>query len=162
MDEQKRTEMKKILGEDKIRIFVAPAAKDKVVLTFGGSKAYLEQAMKAATSATGTLSDKEAGDAAKYLPPEKERVAIMLFNPGNLFTLVMQGAKAMSPNGEAPPIPFTFSAKAPIVLGAGVFGADEHVVVFVPNELLKQIMGVFTMFTQMRGGPPPAMGPEGF
>jgi hypothetical protein len=162
MDEQKRGDMKKILGEDKVRIYVLPAAKDKVVLTFGGSKAYLEQAMKAANAASGTLSDKEAGDAAKYLPPQNERVALALLNLGNLFDLSQKASDAMSPAGAAQPMPFTFTAKAPITLGVGLAGANEHIVLFVPNEMVKQVIGIVGMFFGHMGGPGPAMGAEGF
>jgi hypothetical protein len=162
MDEKKRTEMKQVLGEDKIRLFVVPAAKDKVVLTFGGSKTYAEQAVKAANGAGATLTDKEAGDAAKYLPPEKERVAIMLFSPGNLFDLVKAGIKATAP-GQEEAIPFNFNAKAPIVMGVGLSGASEHVMVFVPNEMIKQIVTLYeTFLAPMQRGGPPAMGPDGF
>ena len=133
------------------------------MLTFGGSMAYLTQAAKIASGTTGGLSEKDAGDAVKFLPPENERVVLALFNPGNLFELVKQGAKTMN-DGNEMPIPFTFNVKAPVVFSAGLSGNDEHVVFFVPNELVKQIVGIYMMMSGGgRGpGPGPMEGGESF
>jgi len=156
MSDSDREDMRKVLGEDKIRLLVAAADKQTVVVTFGGSRAFLIEALKAA-SGKGTIgSEPDAAEALKHLP--KNRSAVVLLNGGNLFELIVAGMAKVAPNEELPP--FRITCKAPIALGAGTTGESAHVVLYVPTKLVKEVVGVVMMFAApRREAPPPPVGP---
>lgn len=156
MKENDRAEMKKVLGEDKIRFLVAAPDKNTVVLTFGGSRAFLAEALKAASAGAGTIgTDEDAQAAMKYLP--KDRSAVILFNAANLFDLIVGGVKTMSPDQELPP--FKITCKTPIAAAAGVTGRSAHVVVYMPTKLAKDIAGIITTFVAPTRGAVPGAAP---
>jgi hypothetical protein len=164
MEEADRAEMKKVLGEDKIRVRVFATDKNTVVMTIGGSGAFFAEAVKAATSgATNKIgTDANSMMAMKHLPAERNMVA--LFNASNLYDVIVSGMKTMSPETEMPP--FKITCKTPIAMGAGTTGKSAHAVVFIPTDLIKDVAGMVMMFTGGGGGgpgnPPPPMGDKDF
>jgi len=152
MDEDELSEMSVFLGEEKIRLFVAQADKNTVVVTFGGSKAFMGEALKAAKAGGGTILKGEGvAEAMKYIP--KEPTGLMLFNVQGLIAMITKAAERMS-TGEAPP--FEITTKVPIALGSAVAGSSEHATVYVPTKLVKEIVAaVQGLFAGMMGPPVP-------
>ena len=150
INEDDRGKMRKVLGEDKIRFLVAAADKNTVVVTFGGSRPFLVEALKAAAG-TGKIGTRpEDAEAMKYMP--KKKTAVVLINAGNLYEVIVKGMKAMAPNEEQPP--FKIKCKTPIALGVGQSGKSTHVVAYVPTKLIKEVVGIVMMFAGGGGGPP--------
>jgi hypothetical protein len=164
MEEPDRAEMKKALGEDKLRMRIAATDKNTVVMTIGGSGAFFAEAVKAAAAGTGKIgTDANSLTAMKHMPAELSMVA--LFSASNLFDVIVTGMKVISPEEELPP--FKINCKTPIAIGAGTTGQSAHFVVFIPTDLIKDGASMFMMFTQRMGGgpgnpPPPPVGGSDF
>jgi len=160
MEEGERAEMKKVLGEDKIRVRVLATDKNTVVVAVGGSGAFFAEAVKAAAGGADNKIGTDANSlmAMKHLPAERNMVA--LFSASNLYDVIVSGMKTMSPQAELPP--FKINCKTPIAIGAGTTGSSAHVVMFIPTDLIKDVAGMARMFTQVRGArpgnPPPPVG----
>jgi hypothetical protein len=158
MQEDKRAQMKKVLGEDKVRFLIASPDKNTVLVTFGGTVDFMAEALKTA-GGKGTIgTEPAAAEAMKALPATCN--GIVLINAGNLFDLVMVGAKTMAPDEELPP--FKITCKAPIAMGSGVTGSSAHIVIYVPTQLIKEIAGMAMMFSgggAMGGDAAPAAKP---
>lgn len=149
MEERERGEMKKVLGEDKINFRIAATDKNTVVITIGGSNAFLAETVKVAASGTGKIgTDSDSAKALKHMPAERQ--AIILFSPSNLYDVVVSGMKIMAPETELPP--FKITSKTPIAIGAGTTGKSAHLVFFVPTDLIKDVAGIFMMFKGMGAG----------
>jgi len=132
MPEEQRTMMKTILGEDKVRILISSPDDKTVVFTFGGSKAMMEEAVKAATSGGSLPQDKGLTAAMENMP--KNLVMVGAINGANIFELVV---KATSTFGGFP-IPFRLTSQVPLTFGGGVTGSSEHGVFYVPTELVSK------------------------
>jgi len=83
MPEEQRTMMKTILGEDKVRILISSPDDKTVVFTFGGSKAMMEEAVKAATTGGSLPQDKGLTAAMENMP--KNLVMVGAINGANIF-----------------------------------------------------------------------------
>jgi hypothetical protein len=160
MKEDDRAKMKKVLGEDKVRFLIAAADNQTVVVTFGGSRPFLAEALKAAAG-KGTIGTSPGDLAAmKHLPAKAN--GVMLLNGGNIYDLIVAGIKTMAPETELPP--FKVTCKTPIAMGSGTAGRSAHVVFYVPTDLVKELAGVFMMLGAARQAPvaPPVRGPDDF
>jgi len=147
--------LQKVLGEDKLRVQVAAADAKTVVVTFGGATPFLTEALKTARNGGAILQREELAVAMKHMP--ENRVTLVLFSPGNLLDVVAAAVQTIAP--DQPPLPFKIQTKTPVAIGAGVSGNDVEVVVYVPNGLIKDVVGIVpVMFGGMRG-PPPGMAP---
>lgn len=153
MSDKDREEMKKVLGEDKVRFLIAAPDGKTVVMTFGGSRDFLLAALKAARGGGTIGTAAEDRQALQHLP--KQRTAVVLLNAGNLYDLIVAGMQKMAPDEEAPP--FKISCKIPIAIGVGTAGKSAHVVFYLPKQLVKELAGVVMMFVGQRAGagPPP-------
>ena len=164
MEEAERTEMKKVLGEDKIRVRVFATDKNTVVMTMGGSGAFFAEAVKAVTAGADNKIGTDANSLAamKHLPAERNMVA--LFSASNLYDVIVSGMRVVSPEEEMPP--FKITCKTPIAIGAGTTGKSAHVVAFIPTDLIKDVAGMLMQFRGNMGGqpgnPPPPMGDKDF
>jgi len=159
MSEDDRATMKKFLGEDKIRILVATPDKSTVLLTFGGGKAFQDAATKAAKDGGELAKDKGLAAAMEIMP--KNPVFILAVNAANLMDMVSKGADLSGAGNMLPPIKIT--GQTPLTIGAGIDGNSEHVVVFVPTEMVKEVVQIFQMFMGgRRGGAPPVVAPGDF
>ena len=90
----------------------------------------------------------------------KKPSGIVLVNGANIFNLVVAGIKTMEPDQELPP--FKISCKTPIAMGVGQAGTSAHIVVYVPTELIKEIVGTVMMFTGGGPGGAPPVGDDDF
>ena len=156
MEERERGEMKKVLGEDKFNFRIVSTDKNTVVVTIGGSNAFLAETVKVATTSTGKIgTDSDSAKAMKYMPAERQMVG--LFSASNLYDVIVAGMKVMAPEEELPP--FKITSKTPIAMGAGTTGKSTHVVLFVPTDLIKDVAGMIMMFQGM--GPGAGVAPMG-
>ena len=158
MNEDERVDMKKVLGEDKIRFFIAAIDDKTVLVTFGGSRNFLTEAIKAARGEGKIGTTPDDAKAMKHMP--KKPTAIILLNGANIFNIILAGVKTMDPDEEMPP--FKISCKTPIAIGVGQAGASAHIVAYVPTDLIKEIVGTVMMFSSGMGpgGPPPVGGDD--
>jgi hypothetical protein len=156
MPEDSRKMMKAIMGEDKIRILIGSPDAKTVVVTFGGGQAFMAEALKTAT-AGGTLPQ-DAGLAAAMENMPKNLICVIALNPANLFDLILKGAQEFG----VPPIPFRLTNQVPLTIGVGVTGSSEHVAVFVPTPLVKEVTGLILMQSMMSQpkGPKPTSAPS--
>lgn len=159
MDEDDAKKMQAILGDTKIRVFVAPADKTTVVVTFGGGKAFLASAMKTATG-TGTLhKDTAIVKALANLP--KKRMMVGVFNLGNVVTVVKNCMTAVGEDAPAIAIP----SALPFAGSASIEGTDIRLTAYLPTETISAAVNAFmSLMAQMMGGmggpgPMPPPGP---
>jgi len=157
MDEGEREDMKKILGEDKIRALIVAPDKNTVVVTFGGAMPFVDEAVKAARGGGKLLTRTQLRAMKKYMPAKPTGMG--LFSVGNLLEVILTGVKTMEPDAAAA-IPFTIRTKDPVVIAGGVTGKAAHVVIAVPVPLIKEVaQAVQMMLGQMMGGSGPMPGP---
>lgn len=147
MDEEDKAGMKKVLGEDKIRIFLAAPDKNTLVLTFGGSTTFLAEALKAAKGGGAIPKAQGVADVMKLMP--KQPQAIVLLEAGHLLAVVTKGAEAIG----IPIPPFQVDVKTPLAIGAGMTGQTAHAVIFIPNDLVKAGVQLWGQAVSGEAGP---------
>ena len=94
----------------------------------------------------------------QYLP--KKKTAVILINGVNLYNLIVAGMKTMEPDAELPP--FKITCKTPISMGVGQSGKSAHVVMYVPTQLVKEVVGIFMVFVGGGPGAAPPVAPDDF
>jgi len=146
LDEQDKSELAKVLGEEKLRLYVARADDKTLVVTFGGSQAFLGEAIKAARSGGPIAANPDTVEALKHLPPDS--CFVMLLNPGNLTDLVLKGAEVMGAGESVPPI--KIDCTIPIAMGSVVDENSASVRIFIPTALVRETVGM------VKGMIPPA------
>ena len=154
MDEADRTKLRAILGDDKIRLMIVAVDGNTLVMTLGGSKKFLTEAMKTANG-TGVLQN-SPGIARALARLPKKRVSVLLLNIGNLFEVAADTTKAVGE--EFPPLP-ALPVQEPF---AGAVSIEKHDIVFtgnIPTETVKglvnTVMGIMASVMMPPGGPPP-------
>jgi len=151
MSPEDRAELSTLLGDQDVRIRVAAPDENTVVVTFGGAKAFLAEALKTAGKGGGTiLTGEGVAEAMKYMP--KNPTSLTLLNIGNLFEVIANGTKVMKP--DAPPLPFNITCKTPIAIGGGVAGPGAHATMYIPNELIAE--AVEAIVQSISGPKPPS------
>lgn len=143
-----RAEMVKALGEDKLRVLMAQPDAQTLVLTFGGAAGMMDEAIKAAKSGGGIM-DENAKAALKELPGEP--LGIVLVNGANIFSTVLKGMQTINPQAPLPPIQIT--AKTPIAVAAFCEGNVQRVGLFIPSDLVREVVNIGMMFAMPRAGP---------
>ena len=154
MGENDKEEMATVLGEARIRVFLAAPDRQTLVLTFGGSKAFLGEALKVAKGGGTIPADAEVRKVMLSMP--QNPCMVLLLNGGNLWKVIRHAVEAM---GEDLP-PFEITTQTPIALGAAVRGSSAHAVLYVPNQLVKEIVKIVAASVASAGGsvgqqPPP-------
>jgi len=148
--------LQNVLGEDKLRLQVAAIDAKTVVVTFGGATPFLTEAVKAARNGGTILQGEELAVAMKHMPANP--MTLILLSPGNLLDVIVSGMGIIAP--DQPPLPFKIDTKTPIAVGATVSGSEVEVVLYVPNDLIRDVVGMAPMmFGPMMGPPPPGMAP---
>jgi len=170
MSQRERTEMVKVLGEDKIRFLIAAPDKNTVVVTFAGSTAMTAKAI-AAAAGKGPIP-KAPGTAAAMDVLPKDPQVIVFINIANLLDVVRTGMAAMiddpQQRQQMTAIVPQLQCKTPIAIGAKAEGKTMHSLMFVPTALVKEIVPkiqqtmMMLMMGAMGGGqaqPQPGNGP---
>jgi len=139
MEVDEKADMVLALGEDKLRFLVAQVDPKTLVVTFGGSKEFLAEAIAAARKGGTIPTDPGVVAAMKMMP--KEKVAIVLFSPKNFFDTLQAAAKK---KGETLPIPegVEFEAETPITIGATVKGNAVSSVMYIPTDVVKDMVKI--------------------
>ncbi|MCJ7544440.1 MAG: hypothetical protein MUP47_07750 [Phycisphaerae bacterium] len=145
-----------VMGEDKIRFYLAAVDPQTLVVTFGGAQPYLAEAVRVAKAGDGTiLSDPAVAKALAVMP--KSITSVGLLNVGNLFDVITHAAVTMEGPGAGPP--FKITTQTPIAMGGGASGTSAYVVYYIPNDLVKEGVNIFKqMFAP---SPVPTSGPSG-
>jgi len=156
MDEEDRAMLIKVLGEDRLRIRIAAPDKTTLVATFGGSKAFLTEALNSARRPKPLLTAQQSADAAKYMP--KRPSGLFVFNVANLMEAIEAGRKIIEP--ESAPIPVKLMDRTPIVMSVGGAGNATHIACFVPNSVIREVVTALMMLgAPGQGGAAPAQAP---
>lgn len=135
LEQEKREQLKNILGSDTFTAYIAATDEKHVVVTFGGAKAYLAEAVKAAGGSENILASESASEAMKHMP--KNASGVVLLNVPNLLELASKVQEASDqPTMGLPKL----TSQAPITIGAGISGSQGHVVAYVPNELIEELV----------------------
>jgi len=138
-----REQLSKLLGEDKVRFLIATPDKKIIIVTMGGSKAFMAEAIKAARAKASTITRaKPAAESMKYMPTNATTLAV--FNVGNLFEAMMNGAARM---GDTTEVPFSLPCKTPISYGSAIVGRHKHGVLYVPTAVIKDVVGAYLSLT---------------
>ncbi|MGA2266792.1 MAG: hypothetical protein ABSH10_10250 [Phycisphaerae bacterium] len=165
MTEESKTKLTAVMGEDKIRIYLAAADPQTLVITFGGGQPYLTEALKVAKAADGKiLSNPDVAEALAVMP--KNLTTLGLLNVGNLFSVIVKANQTLEGPQAVPP--FQITTQTPVAFGGGVEGGYAHGVVYIPNQLVKDVVSIVKTFTgrgpqtmpsqTMPSGSPPAEG----
>ena len=149
--EEESDKIETMLGEDKLRFLVATPDKKTVVVTMGGSKAFMAEAIKAARAKAATITcAKPAAESMKFMP--KNATTLAVFNIGNLFEVIMNGSARMGETSEAP---FSLSCKTPISYGSAIVGRHKHGVLYVPTSVIKDVVDAYLSVTRAFSTPMP-------
>jgi hypothetical protein len=142
MKEKERTEMTKVIGEDKIRFLIAAPDKQTVVVTFAGSTAMTAKAI-AAASGKGPIP-KAPGTAAALEVLPKDPNMLMFVNVANLLDVIRTGMASTVDDPEARQKLTAFIPKlecrTPIAIGAKAQDNTAHTVLYVPTALIREIV----------------------
>ncbi len=154
MSDRERREMRKVLGEDKVRFFIATPDARTVTITFGGATAFAGAVATAQTVQTFAV-DQVVAAAMKELPANP--AFAMLISPANLLEVVKAGIRIMGGDeilAETGLGDVTMKSKAPIAIGAALLRSGVHERAFVPTktvaEAVKIGMGLWQQSTGLR------------
>lgn len=160
MDRGDRTKMQVILGDDKIRLMIVAVDGKTLVMTLGGWKNFLAEAMKTANG-TGVLQN-SPGVARALARLPKKHVSVFLLNIRNLFEVVADASKEVGV--DFPPLP-VLPVQEPF---AGAVSIEKRDIVFtgnIPTETVKglvnTVMGIMASFMMPPGPMPPGGPPPG-
>ncbi|MDP6634372.1 MAG: hypothetical protein QGG42_05705 [Phycisphaerae bacterium] len=142
MSQKERTEMTKILGEDKIRFLIAAPDKTTVVVTFAGSTAMTAKAI-AASAGKGPIP-KAPGTAVAMKIMPKDPGMLFFINIANLLDVIRTGVAATTSDPDqrqmmTAMIP-QLRCKTPIAIGAKLKDNTAHGVLFIPTPLIREIV----------------------
>jgi hypothetical protein len=156
MSPSDRDEMIKVLGEDKIRLLIAQADDNTVVLSFGGGSANLAKSLEYADGKGPVPDSPGMSLAMEHMP--SNRVSLMAFSAANLVDVIGKGMQTMDPN--APPLPIAINTRTPILIGTGIEGTSAHQAFYVPTGVVRDATGsVMMMMMGAMGGPGGPGGP---
>jgi hypothetical protein len=120
-----------LLGGQEVTLLMTAANDKTLVLTLGGGKDFLDQALKAARGEDTLAKDSYMAQSLKRLP--ENLLSVSLLNGGALVDTITRGLELMGGH----PVPLAVT-KVPLAGGTGLTDNTLHQVVFVPNVLIKQ------------------------
>lgn len=150
-----------MFGEEGLRMYLAPARKESLVMTLGGGKEMLSRAIKRARKPKRFLQAEEAPAVLKALPPEPSFLWLLsMHNYAEQINRMMQ-AMPFGPSQE-----FKLPAEAPVAVS---LGADDNTLrgaVVVPAKVIHDSIGLWLQVESARPAPnrpaPPAPDSEDF
>ncbi len=152
--EEARVIMKKVLGDDKLRLLVASADERVLVTSLGGGKEFLAAALKTAVGGGKLADDPGVVKSLKMLP--ERRLGVGVFSVPNLMSLIMSAIKevAAAEGGQPPPINLQMPPSPPLAASVGIEGRDVTLNGFVPVETVAAVVKMVTGAMMMQMGPP--------
>ncbi len=160
MDANARAILTKVLGEENIRVYIAKASDKIVVVTLGGAKAFLTEAITAARDGKDLAADASVAGSLKHLP--KDSVGAMVISLPNLFRQISDGISAVEGPDAAQRSPLAsvnFTATAPIAAGRAQVTDGDYGRIFIPTDVLSDLVRNVMMIQMramggaQRGGP---------
>jgi hypothetical protein len=150
-----------MFGEEGLRMYLAPARKESLVMTLGGGKEMLSRAIKRARKPKRFLQAEEAPAVLKALPPEPSFLWLLsMHNYAEQINRMMQ-AMPFGPSQE-----FKLPAEAPVAVS---LGADDNTLrggLVVPAKVIHDSIGLWLQVESARPAPnrpaPPASDSEDF
>lgn len=137
MPEMAKAMMSVVLGDDQIRVLVGVPDAKSVAVTFGGGKVFMDETLKIAKTAKGTIAnDKDFVVALEHMP--KNLLALVAFNGANLVDVIKNGMNAMGAGGA--PLPINITTRIPVMIGAGQKDNAQQMSIYVPTALVKDIV----------------------
>lgn len=159
-EEDAKQSMMTMLGEDQVRILVAPVDANTVAVTFGGSTAVLGQTIQTAKTGSGDIgAQPELKEPLSFMPAKLQ--AIFVLNIKNGFEMLKNISRAM---GEEAEVPFAVTAATPITVGVSSVDNGVHEIIYVPNELIRNGVDIYMQMSGMMGNgsnSAPRRGPAG-
>jgi hypothetical protein len=134
--------MRGLFGELAVRVRVVAPDEHTLVLTLGGGRAMLGEAVRACREGGGILRSPDAAESLEYMPHDP--VAMMLISTGSFYDLMRRTMGAMMPAGGPAPeesLPFFLSARVPVALGQAVHGTTQETTLYVPDAVVRDIAG---------------------
>jgi hypothetical protein len=163
MEPDQKAQMAKVLGEGQIRFYIAKASDKSLVITFGGSQAFLAEAIKAAKAGRDLAADPMVAAGIKEMPAGLSSLG--LFNVPNLVMQVKAGVAAVAGPQVVQNSPFAsieLKPGTPVTIGRSLVDNGDQARVFIPEEMMSDIAHAYMTFvmSMMGGGPGPG-GPNG-
>ena len=131
--------LKMFLGEENIRMLIATPDAKTLVMTLGGSKEALIEALKVAGGSGPIPAEPGTVLAMKRLPENPSIVALL--SVSNLMDVIRAGAKAAGAPPESVEMIPVIKCKTPIAFGARAKGPTLHTGLFVAKPLIKDAVG---------------------
>ena len=154
MPEEGAAALKVVLGEQKIRLYVAQPNPKTLVITLGGQKQFLASAIQA-SAGTGKLEQDPAVAKVLAMMP-KERVAVVVFSLRNMVNLVMDAVKDVgaATGNQPPPIDIKIESTTPFAVVMSIEKTDLSLTGYVPTAPIREVVRAITS-AMMPQGPPP-------
>ncbi|NLF32518.1 MAG: hypothetical protein GX591_16705 [Planctomycetes bacterium] len=136
--QQVRTMLQQIYGQDRIRVYIAPASSDKVVVTFGGGTGFLARAIDAARGGASLQQDANIGRALARLPLKPMTACV--FSLANTLDVVRTAMQTFAgPEADAMLQGVVVQSATPLAYGAATEGAGMRQAVFIPKDAVSDI-----------------------
>ena len=144
-----QAKMIKVLGEAKIRIYIATPDNNTVVVTFGGGQPFLAKAIAASVSDQDIAGAPGVAAALAELPPDPIYAAV--FSAKNLLDVIKAGVQTMAgPDAlqEAPWPMIQFSSTTPIAAGGAIIHGGIAERLFIPTDIIAEGVKLFISIQQ--------------
>ena len=140
-------------GESAIRLLIAEANNQTLVVTFGGGTAYMDKSLQAARSGGTISSDEGVAKAMKLMP--KKQVAAGVFSIKNMVQAGLKSVQNFAPPGAIPaPIAnFQFQGKLPVAFVMGVEGSGIEMVTFIPTSVVSDVVDLVKTVQSLGASP---------
>ncbi len=154
LPEDEAAALKVVLGEPKIRLYVAQPNPKTLVITLGGQKQFLASAIQA-SAGTGKLEQDPAVAKVLAMMP-KERVGVAVFSLRNMMSLVMDIVKDVgaATGNEPPPIDMKIESATPFAGVMSIEKTDLSLTGYVPTAPIRELVRAI-MSAMMPAMPPP-------
>lgn len=151
MTDETRETLTKVMGEDKIRLFAAQTDSNTLVMTIGGSTAFLAEAVKASKGNGPLPKDADIQAAIQMLPKNCHSIGVL--NIKNMMDLIKAGMSKFDLGPEAAMVQMIqMNNTTPIAFGSTAKENSVHAACFVPSGLFMDLANLFMTMAMQGGG----------
>lgn len=161
MEPDEKAKMAKVFGEGQVRVYIAKASDKSVVITFGGAQPFLTEVIAAAKGGRDLSADAAVATSVKEMPSDVSSLAV--FSVPNLLQQIKNGVSTVAGPEELQNSPLgmlELKPGAPVAIGRSVVENGDSARVFIPTEMLGDLIRA-VMTAQMGPGGPGGPGPRG-
>jgi hypothetical protein len=154
MDPNEKADLAKVLGEDRIRFYIAKANDKTLVITLGGAQPFLTQAIAAARGGKDLAADPAVATSLKEMP--KDLSSLGIISVPNLVQQIKEGLMAVQgPQAvqNSPLAAVEMKKSAPVAIGRSIVESGDMARVYIPTQMLNDLVRMF--MTVAGGGPGP-------